>query len=348
MLRSRLIYFLALLCASLFYIFYDGWAAEYLLLLLLVLPVIVLLMSLPAMLTTEVSFTVKEILYRNCDEDLLLTVQSRYPITGCTLRCRCVDRRTGKIMTQTLPFDARSDRDERIDGGGYCRIYRIPLPTEHCGSFFCRINQIHITDFIGLCSLSCRSPIPQSFTVYPEELPEELISSEVETEEGTLIPKSGGGFSEYYELREYRAGDPVRFIHWKLSGKTDRLIVREAMASCGAPICITYDLPLAAEQADGVFESLTERSCALLREGKYHVIRGMDFQTRQYFDAEIRSLADLKELLTRLMTQSQSYDLRWPAEKPMDSTIRHYHIGCQDKRDERMKKERRLQNEKAK
>ena len=44
-----------------------------------------------------------------------------------------------------------------------------------------------------------------------------------------LQAKKGGGFSEFHENREYRPGDSVRDIHWKLSGKTDKLIVRQAM-----------------------------------------------------------------------------------------------------------------------
>ena len=44
-----------------------------------------------------------------------------------------------------------------------------------------------------------------------------------------LSPKYGGGYSEEHELREYRPGDAGNSIHWKLSSKTDELIVREAL-----------------------------------------------------------------------------------------------------------------------
>ena len=35
------------------------------------------------------------------------------------------------------------------------------------------------------------------------------------------------GPGEDYDLRDYRPGDPMRSIHWKLSSKWDELIVRE-------------------------------------------------------------------------------------------------------------------------
>ncbi|MBO5543485.1 MAG: DUF58 domain-containing protein, partial [Oscillospiraceae bacterium] len=44
-----------------------------------------------------------------------------------------------------------------------------------------------------------------------------------------LKPKYGGGFAEDYDLRDYRPGDMGNSIHWKLSSKADRLIVREAL-----------------------------------------------------------------------------------------------------------------------
>ena len=39
--------------------------------------------------------------------------------------------------------------------------------------------------------------------------------------------KPGGGFYDFYELRQYQSGDSLKNIHWKLSSKQDELIVRE-------------------------------------------------------------------------------------------------------------------------
>ena len=40
--------------------------------------------------------------------------------------------------------------------------------------------------------------------------------------------RAGYDLSEVYQLREYRPGDSLRQMHWKLSGKLDRLVIREA------------------------------------------------------------------------------------------------------------------------
>ena len=40
--------------------------------------------------------------------------------------------------------------------------------------------------------------------------------------------RKGNDLSEIYDIREYVPGDDIRSIHWKLSSKTENLILREA------------------------------------------------------------------------------------------------------------------------
>jgi uncharacterized protein (DUF58 family) len=42
-------------------------------------------------------------------------------------------------------------------------------------------------------------------------------------------PKPGGGFAENHEMRLYRPGDKLNQIHWKMSTKMGKLMVREPM-----------------------------------------------------------------------------------------------------------------------
>ena len=39
--------------------------------------------------------------------------------------------------------------------------------------------------------------------------------------------RPGDDPGETFDIREYREGDSIRQIHWKLTGKMDRLIIRE-------------------------------------------------------------------------------------------------------------------------
>ena len=39
--------------------------------------------------------------------------------------------------------------------------------------------------------------------------------------------KKGNGPGEYFGIRPYVDGDPMKLIHWKLTGKTDEYMVKE-------------------------------------------------------------------------------------------------------------------------
>ena len=47
-------------------------------------------------------------------------------------------------------------------------------------------------------------------------------------EEGMIQNRKGNDPSEIFDIREYVPGDDIRSIHWKLSSKTDTLILKEA------------------------------------------------------------------------------------------------------------------------
>lgn len=109
--------------------------------------------------------------------------------------------------------------------------YEIPMDTSVCGKRIVRIREIVCYDL--LCLFSRRIPVEAEFicTVYPYETQMYIsFQRHMEREQpGDIYDgrKSGTDVSEVFGLREYREGDPLQSIHWKLSGKMQQLIVRE-------------------------------------------------------------------------------------------------------------------------
>jgi len=60
--------------------------------------------------------------------------------------------------------------------------------------------------------------------------------------DGLLQNRKGTDYSEIFDLRDYRSGDDVRAIHWKLSGKLDRLVVKEASDPTRYQVVLMPDL----------------------------------------------------------------------------------------------------------
>lgn len=84
-----------------------------------------------------------------------------------------------------------------------------------------------------------------------------------------------GWSDELHSLREYRAGDDVRNIHWKASAKSDALIVREFAGHDAARITLVLDNlrdqgagrsgSPAAEDSEEVFEKAVSLAASLAR-----------------------------------------------------------------------------------
>ena len=110
---------------------------------------------------------------------------------------------------------------------------------------------------------------------------------------GPLKPRPGGGPGEGYDLRPYRAGDPVAAIHWKLSSKRDELVVRETLEPRRQGIALTFDHFGGLDELDGVLDRLFTWSTALLAAGRSHTVAWLHPETgelRRFLVADRRTL----------------------------------------------------------
>ena len=71
------------------------------------------------------------------------------------------------------------------------------------------------------------------------------------------LDKLGQG-DEFYGLREYRAGDPIRRVAWLPSARTDRLVVRQLTSTAPPRVIVSLDAP-----PPGVRSDDFERAVAL-------------------------------------------------------------------------------------
>lgn len=116
-------------------------------------------------------------------------------------------------------------------GRGRHHEYGISLDTSVCGRIVVRIREMACYDLLGL--FSYHKPMEEEFAcmVYPYEarMYVSLGKNREREQPGDIYDgkKSGTDVSEVFGLREYREGDPLQSIHWKLSGKWRQLIVRE-------------------------------------------------------------------------------------------------------------------------
>lgn len=119
----------------------------------------------------------------------------------------------------------------------------VSLPVPHCGLLTVTAANAEIRDLFGLCRFPVSSGAPQTVPVWPTVFPAQvtLDCAAPQTREDSRLSavRRGGDFTETQAVRPYHPGDPVRQIHWKLSAKMGKTMLREA----GAPL--TGDVLLA-------------------------------------------------------------------------------------------------------
>ena len=217
-----LLYLFFIALAWLFRASYIGWLGPYIFAATVLLPLVMLLVSLPSMSALQVRLLAAQRVMRGSDAKLILdfTNPRIFPVHSVTVHLSIRNRYTGEISRHNYIF--------RNLESSQCEI---PLPTQECGQLHCTLQSYECKDLLGMFSVKRKGGAEANCTVMPLALePDQKISFEsLLSTSNVLKPKYGGGFAEEHDLRAYHPGDASNSIHWKLSSKTDSLIVREAL-----------------------------------------------------------------------------------------------------------------------
>lgn len=242
----RFTYLMALVGCGFYYLTFGRWLSWIFLLGLLVLPVVSLALSVPAIWDLQLSTAGPEKLLVGEKGELLLMGSSNFPMPPFHGKIVLRDLRTG---------EKRPYREET----GF-----VP---DHCGGYAVEIEKGRVLDYLGLFVFPVRRKSAGRLLVRPkevamEDLPEAVVSPPLRWKPS--IQRLG----ENHELRPYRPGDSLNTVHWKLSAKTGALTVRETMEPLKQTACLTMNLW-------GTQEELDDRMGKLLWLGKFLLEKGM-------------------------------------------------------------------------
>lgn len=162
--------------------------------------------------------------------------------------------------------------------------FMIPLDTACCGHYVLDLASAGTVDALGLFAI----PFPDvsfsgSATVYPP-----MIDIDVLPARGRAASESGASYnrdrrgqdrSEVFEMRDFRDGDSLKQVHWKLSARFGDLTVREASLPTDYDIALLRDAHAGSGEGDeredavnAVMATLSALSIALLRQGLAHTV----------------------------------------------------------------------------
>ena len=245
---------------------------------MLLLPWISLFLSLPAMLLTKVELLCPEKVSMNSRVAVMLTDSCPLPTPPIKWKFCAYESFSGKVLT----FKANAS-----------------FLADHCGTIHISLKHSKVYDYLGLFSLPVGRKLRKTVLVIPEPIPVRNIPSLKKFLASNWKPKPGGGFSENYDLREYRPGDDLRQVHWKLAAKTGKVILREPTVPVRGKLVLSMVLMGSPDELDRKFGRLTYLSNYFLeKELPFEICCGTGEGKRCF---TVESLTDYSNALHTLL-----------------------------------------------
>ena len=105
------------------------------------------------------------------------------------------------------------------------------IASEYCGRLRVWVPQVVLYDCFGIFGIRCKCDAVTHATVQAETFEPAVVlvpnPSSIDDSESYSQERPGSDLTETFQLREYVPGDSPRQIHWKLTNKFDKLIVRD-------------------------------------------------------------------------------------------------------------------------
>ena len=180
-------------------------------------------------------------------------------------------------------------------------------------------DRARLMDPLGLIGVKSGSSSSGSFTVLPDIFDvrtEYLLRESGSFDNDTYSPyKKGRDRSEVFQVREYEEGDSLSQIHWKLSSKTDKLVVKDPSLPLDKSIVVMIDKtvasPISPDEKERLAELFVSVCEGLLESGlTYRLIRqeGDTVSVR-----EIEYEEDLAEEVPKVLSEPPA-----PGKSPLE------------------------------
>lgn len=189
-----------------------------------------------------------------------------------------------------------------------------------CDFYKIRFSCLKWKDLTGICSLKKELDFEEHFLVMPKKYPLETMRDKIQRQ---VLKQQG---FEYDGIREYRSGDRLSKIHWKIFAGKGQLYVRKGEEEQAEPVTMFLDVSsLKRKQYSDYFSILYSLSSFFLEEG---------IPQRIYFGRSsilLDSMEQYEELFTLIFQENLSIVPEIENEKaicipvnPSGVSVQHY------------------------
>ncbi len=280
MFSNQIRYLFLLVFVGIISILYNQYVMGILFLCVLFMPIIQLLLI--VYLSIKVKVKLSSVIHVAMKgENIPITLQIHNPTIFPILRLKLYLTYKNAYSTQKYYKEIVTAADNR----GSTRII-CNLRSEYTGNLEISLKKVRFYDYVKLFSLKRKNNSKVKVAVLPflHEIEEVNLSYQsrqlVESDHYSRL-KGGDDPSEVFAIREYREGDRLQRVHWKLSSKMDQLMIKEFSEPLNCSVLILLDLRAPKRKdwiayIDALMECSLSLSHTLLTRGQHHYFSWFD------------------------------------------------------------------------
>lgn len=330
MLKNKIGYGFFLLFFGLFAILYNEYFTGVLFLAMCFFPIALLILC--AISLTGISCKLTSPAFvKNKGEEFPIIVQitnnSFLPVSKMKIVIAYYNHFDKKRVKETLQvsMDKRSTQEVRMH-----------MTSAYCGNIIIQLTSIRIYDLLHIWSLRKRSkeslliPVLPNIHIEEKDIIEE--NNKIEIESNQFSPYKGGDDpSEVFQIREYREGDKINRVHWKLTFKQDELMMKEFSHPLNSNILLALDFTMRErmgnriEIMDALLECIMSLEFSLLEHEHTFSVVWIDVQ-KEEMKVDISNDSGVYELMDYLLQRNVEESKSILEGTSIDSTKVYSHI----------------------
>lgn len=210
---------------------------------------------------------------------------------------------TGEEKHQELYFSVNGKNKEKIHWN---------LNSKYCGKLNIRIQNVICYDYLGIFKTSIQPNTSFEMLVLPNQFDENFSFFEHTMRKSNVdvstLAQKGQDSSDIFSIKEYKPGDEIKHIHWKLTSKFDEIIVKEMSETTDQSILLLLETSTLMKEKnfspkvlDSMMEAFISVSKSLIESSYTHFIGWYDNKMREWIIKEITSIDDLSYVVHDLL-----------------------------------------------
>lgn len=311
MTKDKLIYLAIVIISGVFFILYRDLLSFILLLVILAIPLLLLIIAILMRLGVRINIETGHSVYSCGDKAKISIVIANYsilPISQIKVFANYKNSFFKHYDVGEFNFFAPPLSKNR---------YEIELDSRHTGKVDVIFKKARVMDYFGVFSIpvKIKKSVAASFLPQLHAIEPTLRKNNYTASEANLYSKykPGDDPSEVFAIRDYLDGDKLSRIHWKLSSKQDKFMVKDYSLLINEAVLILPELMFGEgkeadlDLIDAVLEIAFSLSHTLIERKTLHAIGYYNAEADKVCTQKINDLDDLYSAFGAIFNTSNYY-----------------------------------------